>query len=96
MSDNLTTALEGLESWAFRAGQVGRRLLKEHPELAAAEAMPMAFWNSAKLGLTDGSLGSVEIDRWAAALGIELTHKFTLAAHPTPDHVGFDHLRGER
>ncbi|MYV56482.1 hypothetical protein [Streptomyces sp. SID3212] len=95
MSDNLTAALVGLESWAFRAGQVGRRLVQEHPELASADVASMAFWNSANLTLTDVSLGSGEIERWAALLGIELTHEVTQSRNPTPSHAAFDCLKGE-
>ncbi|WP_405676847.1 hypothetical protein OG292_19610 [Streptomyces sp. NBC_01511] len=88
--------IQAMEATAFRVGQVGRQLFQKHPGLASAYLSASAYGDSGTLQLDDPSVGCIEIDKWAALLGIELSLKLTLRTNPEyPQWVGNVVLSGQ-
>lgn len=70
--------IEALEAAAFRVGQVGRRLLADHPDLPAWNVRPAAFASdrgtTAQLEISTYDVDAVRA--WAEALGTTVDIKF--------------------
>lgn len=87
--------IQAMESAAFRVGQFGRRLFQEHPVLASARLAAYVYGASPALLLDDQSRGSVEIDAWASALGIELSRELEPTTVPAASEwAGRESLSG--
>lgn len=88
--------IQAMEAAAFRVGQVGRQLLEKHPALASAYLAASASGGSSSLYFDDPSVNCVDIDKWAALLGIELSLVLKPRASPEyPQWVGRAQISGQ-
>ncbi|WP_405799336.1 hypothetical protein [Streptomyces sp. NBC_01506] len=88
--------IQTMEATAFRVGQVGRQLLEKHPALASARLTASTYGDSGSLQLDDPTSGAVEMDKWAALLGIELSRRLKpRTTEEYPQWVGSAHYSGQ-
>lgn len=100
MTDPENTAhlaeIQAMEATAFRVGQVARQLFEKHPALASARLAASTYGDSGSLQLDDPTTGAVEMDKWAALLGIELSRRLKPSTTPEyPQWVGSAHYSGQ-
>lgn len=95
MSEGKRTPLEtvaAFESAAFRVGQVARRIIAEHPDLAVQDLFLKTTatghgYESATVEITPDHDGLDGVHRWAEALGAEVVIKFCDYGGRSFDHA---------